>query len=39
MFYIGSAYYPELWDKEEILKDVERMKDLGLNTVRIGEFA
>ena len=39
MFYIGTAYYPELWDKEEIKKDVERMKSLGLNTVRIGEFA
>lgn len=39
MFYLGSAYYPELWDKKEILKDVDRMKSLGLNTVRIGEFA
>lgn len=39
MFYLGSAYYPELWDKEEIKKDVERMKSLGLNTIRIGEFA
>ncbi len=39
MFYIGSAYYPELWDKEEIKKDVERMKEFGLNCVRVGEFA
>lgn len=39
MFYIGAAYYPELWDKGEVIKDVQRMKDLGINTVRIGEFA
>lgn len=39
MFYIGAAYYPELWEKEEVVKDVERMKALGLNCVRIGEFA
>ena len=39
MFYLGTAYYPELWDKSEIDKDVQRMKDLGLNCVRVGEFA
>ena len=39
MFYLGSAYYPELWDKSEIEKDVQRMKDAGLNCVRVGEFA
>ncbi|MBQ7411626.1 MAG: beta-galactosidase [Clostridia bacterium] len=39
MFYFGAAYYPELWDKEEILKDVKRLKSLGLNCVRVGEFA
>ena len=39
MFYIGAAYYPELWDKSEILKDVERMKAVGINCVRVGEFA
>ena len=39
MFYIGAAYYPELWEKEEVIKDVQRMKDLGINCVRIGEFA
>ena len=39
MFYLGSAYYPELWEKEEIEKDVKRMKSLGLNCVRVGEFA
>ena len=39
MLYLGSAYYPELWDKSEIEKDVQRMKDAGLNCVRVGEFA
>ena len=39
MFYLGTAYYPELWDKSEIEKDVQRMKDAGLNCVRVGEFA
>ena len=39
MLYIGAAYYPELWDKGEVIKDVQRMKDLGINCVRIGEFA
>ncbi|MBQ7907421.1 MAG: beta-galactosidase [Clostridia bacterium] len=39
MYYIGAAYYPELWDKEEIKKDVDRMKSVGINCVRVGEFA
>ena len=39
MYYLGAAYYPELWDKSEILKDVERMKSIGINCVRVGEFA
>lgn len=39
MYYLGAAYYPELWDKSEILKDVERMKSVGINCVRVGEFA
>lgn len=39
MLYIGVAYYPELWDKSEIEKDVKRMKDAGINCVRVGEFA
>ena len=37
--YIGAAYYPELWDEEEIGKDIERCRRLGINTLRIGEFA
>jgi len=37
--YIGAAYYPELWDEEELEKDIERCNRLGINTLRIGEFA
>ena len=37
--YIGAAYYPELWDESEIEKDIKRCKELGINTLRIGEFA
>ena len=39
MFYFGAAYYPELWDKAEIDKDIKVMKEYGLNCMRIGEFA
>ena len=39
MYYLGAAYYPELWDKSEIEKDVLRMKSAGINCVRVGEFA
>lgn len=38
-FYIGAAYYPEMWDKSEIEKDIARCKELGINTLRVGEFA
>jgi len=37
--YVGAAYYPELWDESEIDKDIARCKDLGINTLRMGEFA
>ncbi len=37
--YIGAAYYPELWDESEVEKDVKRCKELGINCLRIGEFA
>ena len=39
MFYIGAAYYPELWSKSEIDKDIKLMKEYGMNCMRIGEFA
>ena len=35
----SAAYYPELWDWDVIRQDVEHMKKVGLNAVRIGEFA
>lgn len=37
--YIGAAYYPELWDEKEIDEDIKRCKELGLNVMRVGEFA
>ncbi|MCH5165217.1 MAG: beta-galactosidase [Clostridiales bacterium] len=37
--FIGAAYYPELWDVAEVDKDIERCKSLGLNVLRVGEFA
>lgn len=37
--YIGAAYYPELWEESELEKDIVRCKELGVNTLRVGEFA
>ena len=37
--YIGAAYYPELWDKSEIDRDIKLMKEYGMNCMRVGEFA
>ncbi len=37
--YLGVAYYPEDWDECEIDKDIKRMKEIGINCARIGEFA
>lgn len=37
--YIGAAYYPELWAESELEKDIERCRDLKINTLRVGEFA
>ncbi|MGL5950585.1 MAG: beta-galactosidase [Cetobacterium sp.] len=36
--YHGAAFYPELWDEEIILEDIEKMREVGINIVRIGEF-
>ena len=36
---IGASWYPEMWPEEEWAKDVERMRELGFNTVRMFEFA
>ena len=38
-YYLGSSYYPEWWDPSEWKTDFRQMRDLGLNTVRMGEFA
>lgn len=37
--YLGAAYYPELWDESEVEKDIARCKELGVNCLRVGEFA
>lgn len=37
--YLGVAYYPEDWPEEEIDRDIIRMKEIGVNVVRIAEFA
>ncbi len=37
--YLGAAYYPELWDESELEKDIARCKEMGVNCLRIGEFA
>lgn len=37
--YLGAAYYPEMWNECEIDKDIQRCKELGINTLRMGEFA
>jgi beta-galactosidase len=34
----GIAYYPEHWDETSWDEDLKRIKDMGVNTIRIGEF-
>ncbi|MEC8274322.1 MAG: beta-galactosidase, partial [Pseudomonadota bacterium] len=36
---LGVCYYPEHWPEDTWEADARRIKDLGLTTVRIGEFA
>lgn len=38
-FLIGCCYYPEHWKKEDMRRDMERIRALGFNTVRMGEFS
>lgn len=38
-FPFGVAYYPEQWSDAERAADVPRLRDAGVNTVRMGEFA
>ncbi|HYD83129.1 MAG TPA: beta-galactosidase, partial [Opitutus sp.] len=35
----GVCYYPELWPETEIDRDIAEMKRVGINFVRMGEFA
>ncbi len=35
----GVCYYPEHWNKDRLLEDIHIMKSIGINVVRIGEFA
>jgi len=37
--YLGVAYYPEDWPESNIDQDILKMKEIGINLVRIGEFA
>ncbi|WP_130806384.1 beta-galactosidase [Senegalia massiliensis] len=37
--YLGVDYYPEHWDEKLIDNDLDRMKNMGCNIIRIGEFA
>lgn len=36
---IGVCYYPEQWPEELWENDLQRMKDAGISTVRVAEFA
>ena len=37
--YLGVDYYPEHWDISMMDSDLTRMKEMGVNTIRIGEFS
>ncbi len=37
--YLGVAYYPESWPREQMDEDLNLMVAHGLNAVRVGEFA
>jgi beta-galactosidase len=38
-YLLGAAYYPEWWTQDECEEDFRQMRELGLNCVRMGEFA
>jgi beta-galactosidase len=38
-YFLGAAYYPEWWEPAEWEVDFREMQELGINTVRMGEFA
>lgn len=37
--HVLAAYYPELWPADSIDRDIRQMREAGINTVRMGEFA
>lgn len=37
--YFGVAYYPETWPESAIDLDIQRMKELNVNVVRMAEFS
>lgn len=37
--YYGCAYYPELWEENEVERDIAHMQNLSINVVRMGEFS
>lgn len=38
-FLIGCCYYPEHWEKVLMTEDLARIKSLGFNCIRMGEFS
>jgi beta-galactosidase len=38
-YWLGASYYPEQWPKEAWRDDFRKMADLGINVVRMAEFA
>src|SRR3954470_1351773 len=38
-FLFGVCYYPEQWPRDYWERDADRMRECGVNTVRMGEFA
>ena len=36
---IGCCYYPEHWPETQMKNDIARIKALGFNTIRMGEFS
>jgi len=38
-YFVGAAYYPEWWPSAEWETDFREMQQLGINAVRMGEFA
>lgn len=38
-YFLGAAYYPEWWEPSEWEIDFRQMQELGINTLRMGEFA